>query len=63
MSKRINIENFESLKELNTIELTAIQGGSGFWEDVSFVIGATLHFVAYAVRDGHNNPIRPSEYR
>lgn len=63
MNKHLNTEKFESVKDLSQIELTAINGGSGFWKDLMSVIAATVHFVGYMIVDAHNNPIRPSEYR
>jgi hypothetical protein len=65
MNKSINLEKLDSLKELSTIELAEIAGGtpSGFWEDLFYVGAATVHFIGYMIRDAVNNPIRPSEYR
>ena len=62
MNKSINLEKTDSLKELTLFELTAIDGG-GFWGDLFYVAAATVHFIGYVLRDAHNNPIRPSEYR
>jgi hypothetical protein len=56
------IMNAGLLTELHSEDMLAINGG-GFWGDLAYAVGATVHFIAYAVEDGINHPIRPSEYR
>jgi hypothetical protein len=63
MNQRINFEKPPGVTELSSCDLAVIIGGSGFWEDVAYVFGATAHFLAYMLEDAHKNPIRPSEYR
>ena len=63
MNKSINLEKLDSVKELSLSELTAIDGGKGFWKDLMYGLAATVHFIGYMIKDAHNNPIRPSEYR
>jgi len=62
MKSNIVLEELDFVDGLSPVELATIEGG-GFWKDVFTIIGATAHFMYYAVQDAHNNPIRPSEYR
>lgn len=50
------------LIEIETAESQEIMGGNVF-ESIGWFIGATAHFVVYALKDAVQNPIRPSTYR
>lgn len=55
------------LKAMGFIEIEATESqditGGNIFELIGQAIGATVHFLVYAVKDGIQNPIRPSEYR
>lgn len=63
MKKSLNLDEPTGVTALSACDLAVINGGSGFWEDVSYLLGATTHFIAYMLADAHKHPIRPSEYR
>ncbi len=44
MTQSIDLLKYEGLSELSSEQMLTIEGG-GFWGDLSYIVGATLHSI------------------
>ena len=53
--KNLKFEELEYITELTQDEASQIDGGEGFWYDVSYVLGVIAHGVVVFATEGGNN--------